>query len=641
MAFWCGVLGVVVLAISCAIIRRRKAAGLAGLLVASGLFLIAMAGRRGQDIGEVDLAATEVRPRIPRTSTRDGYVSSKACVECHADEHASWRGSYHRTMTQAVTPETMAAPAKKTVLTSRGREFRFIPDGDRFLAETVDPEWDADHFRSGLIDYVPGEKTPYVRRQIVMSTGSHHYQTFWVNGTNGNLLWRLPWVYHIEMQRWMPSQDTFIMPPRNLRVVQSWHNNCIPCHAVAGKEEVGVSGFINTQVAELGIACEACHGPGAEHVAHQTKLRDAAEVSSEIDTTIVNPARLAHERSSEVCGQCHGMLDFKGRKEHGMRFRPGQILGEVFPPIRFEEEAVKATPDLADSFWNDGTMRVAGRDFSGLERSACYEEGEISCISCHSLHRYEEASDQLAPEMRTDQACLQCHEDFGADISAHTHHAAESTGSRCTNCHMPHTTLGLLKAIRSHRIDIPTTAMTAEHGRPNACVLCHVDKPMPWVDERLVAWYGHSPSEVELPGDVPPAVALMLSGDAVQRAVLAWNFGREETRAASGDDWQLPVLAELLNDPYSVVRAIAWRAIKNYPDAKSFQYDFLASEKERLNAKQELIALWRRKLSERSMPERSADERTLLMQTAKGERDDAALKKLTGRRDDRPINFAE
>ena len=328
--------------------------------------------------------------------------------------------------------------------------------------------------------------------------------------------------------------------------------------------------------------------------------------------------------------------------ERGVRFKPGHILGDLFPPIRFEDEAVKATPDLADSFWNDGAMRIAGRDFSGLERSACYEDGEISCISCHSMHRYEEASDQLAPEMRTDQACLQCHEEFREDVSSHTHHAPDSSGSRCANCHMPHTTLGLLKAIRSHRIDIPTTAMTAEHGRPNACVLCHVDKPLPWVDERLVAWYGHSPSEVALPNDLSPAVALMLSGDAVQRAVLAWNMGREETRSASGDDWQLPVLAELLNDPYSVVRAIAWRAIRNYPVAESFEYDFLASEEERLNAKRKLIELWRKKLGERTgLSDRSKMERRLLMQTTKGDRDDAGLKQLTGRRNDRPIKFAE
>ena len=289
MALSCGVLGFVVLVMSYAFLGVRKAAG---LIVASGLFLIAFFAGPEQDSGELDLTATEVRPRIPRTSTRGGYVSSQACVECHAEEHSSWSGSYHRTMTQAmtqaVTPESLAAPAEKAVLKSRGREFRFIPDGDRFLAETVDPEWDAGHFCSGIIDYVPGEETPYVRRQIAMSTGSHHSQTYWINGTQGNRLWRAPWVYHIQLEPWIPLLDTFLVPPSNHRNVSDWNDNCIHCHSPGGEPRLETAELPATRVGELGIACEACHGPGRKHVEHQKKtLRESiATISSPIGRSV-------------------------------------------------------------------------------------------------------------------------------------------------------------------------------------------------------------------------------------------------------------------------------------------------------------------------------------------------------------------
>ena len=39
----------------------------------------------------------------------DGYVSSETCRACHPSQYASWHGSYHRTMTQIATPETIAA----------------------------------------------------------------------------------------------------------------------------------------------------------------------------------------------------------------------------------------------------------------------------------------------------------------------------------------------------------------------------------------------------------------------------------------------------------------------------------------------------------------------------------------------------
>ena len=133
-----------------------------------------------------------------------------------------------------------------------------------------------------------------------------------------------------------------------------------------------------------------------------------------------------------------------------------------------------------------GTTRVAGRDFSSLETAACYQQGEISCLSCHSTNGCESPDDQLAVDMRSDAACLQCHERISENISAQTHHGEQSVGSRCMNCHMPHKSCGLFKAIRSHRIDSPTTGMTLDHGRPNACVLCHVDRTTPWIDARLV-----------------------------------------------------------------------------------------------------------------------------------------------------------
>jgi hypothetical protein len=46
---------------------------------------------------------------LPRDLARNTtYASSAACQECHADQYASWRRSYHRTMTQVATPRTAA-----------------------------------------------------------------------------------------------------------------------------------------------------------------------------------------------------------------------------------------------------------------------------------------------------------------------------------------------------------------------------------------------------------------------------------------------------------------------------------------------------------------------------------------------------
>ena len=145
---------------------------------------------------------------------------------------------------------------------------------------------------------------------------------------------------------------------------------------------------------------------------------------------------------------------------------------------------------MEGSFWSDGQVRVSGREFNGLAASACFKRGEMSCLSCHSLHHYQDPDDQLGARMEGNQACLQCHSSFAAKLESHTHHRAESTGSLCYNCHMPFTTYGLLKAIRSHTITSPTVRSSLATGRPNACNLCHLDKSLGWTAQKLNGWYG-------------------------------------------------------------------------------------------------------------------------------------------------------
>ena len=38
----------------------------------------------------------------------DGHVTSRTCQACHPDQYNSWYHSYHRSMTQVATPETVA-----------------------------------------------------------------------------------------------------------------------------------------------------------------------------------------------------------------------------------------------------------------------------------------------------------------------------------------------------------------------------------------------------------------------------------------------------------------------------------------------------------------------------------------------------
>ena len=88
--------------------------------------------------------------------------------------------------------------------------------------------------------------------------------------------------------------------------------------------------------------------------------------------------------------------------------------------------------------------------------------------------------------------CVQCHGKFATNLSAHTHHPASAEASRCISCHMPRIMNSLLFRARTHQIDdIPSAEMTARFGpeeSPNACLLCHSDKDVHWVELKLQAW---------------------------------------------------------------------------------------------------------------------------------------------------------
>jgi predicted CXXCH cytochrome family protein len=489
-----------------------------------------------------------------------------------------------------------------------------------------------------------------------MTTGSHHMQGFWVARGAGKLLDQLPFMWLVgdgeEPGRWIPSSDSFLGPPGDPPSTP-WNASCIFCHSVNSKPKVDRTTMTaDSEVAELGIACEACHGGGKKHVeAHRN--RSTAEIANttslrRIDETIVHPGRLAPARSAEVCGQCHAVAGFAndaiGREwyQSGSRFRPGDDLAAfrlTLSPSRLTPERLAQLQNDESGFWEshfwpDGMVRVAGREYNGLIESTCYTQGGMTCLACHSLHQ-SEPNDQLAAGMDTNAACYQCHASYRDELEAHTHHVAGSSGSLCYNCHMPHTTYGLFKAIRSHQISSPSAASTVATGRPNACNFCHLDQPLSWTAENLTNWYGQPP--VDLDEDrqtISAGVLWLLSGDAVQRALVTYAFGWPAAREASGEGWQAPLLATLLEDPYAAVRLLAHRSLRRLQ--YDIEYDFVGPPPDRAKARRWVLDRWK------SLP---VDARRAPAGVAGVDRDGVLQEKLIERllrdRDDRPVSIRE
>lgn len=531
-------------------------------------------------------------PGSPQFHRTEGYVGSSACKECHAEQHHSWDNSYHSTMTQVASRATVIPEIKDVELAYQGREGSLEWRDDELWATVTDTEGTT------------------VQNRVVLTTGSHHAQAFWYQTGDTQVVQMFPFAYRIAEQRWIPVQTAFLLPPEMEKsfsfAAGVWNHSCSQCHATSTKPLVTTAEQMQTQVADFGIACEACHGPGEEHI------RAVREQKTE-NLQIVNPNDLDAKISSQVCGQCHAAISLadKGATadwlQHGWRYRPGEELDKsktIIQPANDGKESIDS-----GIFWNDGTVRVSGREFNGLLKSPCYNHGGdtgkvLSCTSCHNMHLDTESADalgtwsnhQLKPDMRSNLACTQCHEEYReeAKLVAHTHHPADSGGSNCMNCHMPYTSYGLLKASRSHQIENPSVTTTLETGRPNGCNQCHLDKSLGWTAAYLNQWYGiESPELSDEDQNVSSTVLSCLKGNAIQRALAGWTIGWPEAHKASTTDWVIPYLGFLLQDNYHAVRFIANRSLQGFSGYEQSGYDSLAQKTDRDRVARQIVQKWR------------------------------------------------
>src|SRR6185503_13991325 len=112
--------------------------------------------------------------------------------------------TYHRTMTQIASNESVQADFSNVVLTNEGTRFTLTQKADEFWArmEKIAPSNPQNGVAIEPVDV-----------RLAMITGSHHMQVFWVAEGHGNMQIGFPFTWLIPEKRWVPRGSTFIRPP--------------------------------------------------------------------------------------------------------------------------------------------------------------------------------------------------------------------------------------------------------------------------------------------------------------------------------------------------------------------------------------------------------------------------------------------
>lgn len=339
-------------------------------------------------------------PKSPflNTSLEVGYVGSRRCFECHAEEHHSYLTTAHsRAFTEVRADEE--PPAAEFLHNLSSRHY-MITKEDGLLY----------HSESYVTD--ENEQIHLSRYPLAYRVGSGRFGRTYLAATENGFLVESPVTWYAPNARWNMS------PGYDRERHQSFHRSistgCLFCHT--GRVEAPQSDF-RANILENNISCERCHGPGELHVKKQL----AAEPSEgSIDYTIVNPRHLSRGLSEGICHQCHLQGDLQVHSLHNLTsdYRPGLPFHEFHHEYRLQK--------------NDEQMTIVGH-VEQLQQSPCYLQSQsLTCVTCHDPHR-DVPKKGAREHFRS--VCLQCHD---------THHCKAPPQERqlasqdnCVQCHMP------------------------------------------------------------------------------------------------------------------------------------------------------------------------------------------------------------
>ena len=132
---------------------------------------------------DVDEDLTE---HLPGQVTGRGFTTSVTCQACHPAQYDAWHRSYHRTMTQVATPSTVLGTFDDIVLEDRGFRYQFVRRDDEIWVDMPDPLWfENPPWFMELLDPNWPQTPPRIEARVVMATGSHHMQNYWIRRPDG------------------------------------------------------------------------------------------------------------------------------------------------------------------------------------------------------------------------------------------------------------------------------------------------------------------------------------------------------------------------------------------------------------------------------------------------------------------------
>lgn len=368
--------------------NRRLRIGLA--LRALSVLLFAFSLLETATISQVPASSPADHPAVPPPPS--AYAGDAACAQCHRKESEFYGATLH-------ARDSSPATAKHIVGTfGPGQNVLHTSNPNLIVKMSAEP----DGFYQTAVNLANPSSQLTERFDIVIGSGRHgQTYLYW----EGDELYELPASYWTWSREWVTSPG---FPAGQVHFDRRVVPRCLECHGSYFTSLAPPLNRFEKSSLVLGINCERCHGPGAQHVARERSLAPPAGSN---DRAIVNPARLARDRQLDLCALCHAGAVQPTRPP--MTFTVGDDVRDylaIQPP----------TPNAP--------VDVHGNQVGALELSKCFASSNMTCSTCHNVHQKQENAEAFS------QHCLTCHK---MQACGRYHTLGQAIRTRCVDCHMP------------------------------------------------------------------------------------------------------------------------------------------------------------------------------------------------------------
>lgn len=390
------------------------------------------------------------------------YVGSDQCVECHEDEAAAWTTSHHALAWTEVDDGAVVADFGGTRFDHDGMSVEFTDTSGSLQAKVTEKDEVATTY--GVHSVVGIEPL----QQYLFETEPGRLQSFDVVWDTENKQW-----FHLYPDQDLPPDDGlhWTGPYKN------WNARCAECHATGFKKnyEPETRAYSSVQV-EIGVGCEACHGPGSAHidwVGGQSLAAGLGDTGFSMDW-----GRGQTEAEIQQCAGCHSRREAHrdGNPVPGTPYHDAYNLAVLRPGL----------------YQPDGQIMDEVYVYGSFLQSKMYDRG-VGCMDCHEPHSATLKADGNG-------ICTQCHSPAGNpdfptltakeyDTPEHHNHPAGSDGAQCKSCHMIERVYMGVDGRRDHSFRIPRPDLGLGQ---DACTDCHQDQGQAWAAQQIESWFPDS-----------------------------------------------------------------------------------------------------------------------------------------------------